>query len=141
MKTAIIALTGNGSVLALKLGPQLNADVFIKQEFITNSDAVWTKVYPIRDTLALLVEEIFNTYEGLIFIMACGIVVRTIAPFIKSKTSDPAVIVMDEKGKYVISLLSGHIGGANKIATEIAKLTEGVPVITTSTGCERFNIL
>jgi cobalt-precorrin 5A hydrolase len=133
MKIAVIALTGNGSNLALKLGSQMNADVFIKQEFINISDTVWTKVYPIDGTLALLVEKIFNTYEGLIFIMACGIVVRTIAPFIESKTSDPAVLVMDEKGEFVISLLSGHIGGANRIATEIAKMTGGVPVITTST--------
>jgi cobalt-precorrin 5A hydrolase len=133
MRTAVIALTGNGSVLALKLGLQMNADVFIKQEFITTIDTGRAKVYPIGSILAFLIEEIFDTYEGLIFIMATGIVVRTIAPFIKSKTSDPAVIVLDEKGKYVISLLSGHIGGANKIATEIAEMTGGAPVITTST--------
>jgi len=133
MKTAIIALTSNGSRLALRLGPQINAEVFIKQDFITTLNTNWNKVYPIRNTLSLMVEEFFNKYEKIVFIMALGIVVRTIAPLIKSKMSDPAVIVMDEKGKYVISVLSGHVGGANKASKEIAKIIGGIPVITTST--------
>lgn len=68
----------------------------------------------------------------LIFVMATGIVIRTIAPYMKDKRSDPAVIVMDETGKYVISLLSGHLGGANQKTREIAQFLGGEAVITTA---------
>ena len=64
--------------------------------------------------------------------MATGIVVRTIAPLLKDKTQDPAVVVIDEKGEYVISLLSGHIGGANEMAKMIASKIDAKPIITTS---------
>ncbi len=79
-----------------------------------------------------MTEELWNGYDSLIFIMAAGIVVRTVAPFIKDKRSDPAVIVLDDKGKYAISLLSGHLGGANARATEIADFLNGHAVITTA---------
>ena len=74
----------------------------------------------------------FAKAELIIFIGACGIAVRTIAPLLKSKTEDPAVLVLDEAGQYVISLLSGHIGGANAYAQKIAGLTGATPVITTA---------
>lgn len=76
---------------------------------------------------------IFSSYEVFVFIMATGIVIRAIAPYIRSKFEDPAVVVMDEKGKNVISILSGHIGGANKITEDIAKVIGANPVITTAT--------
>lgn len=133
MKTAIIALTRNGSDLAFKLALKLDADVFIKKEFLKESTNKELRVISFENTLSNLIEEIFSLYDELIFIMACGIVVRTIAPYIKSKTSDPAVIVMDEKGEHAISLLSGHMGGANKLAKKIAEKIGATPVITTST--------
>lgn len=71
--------------------------------------------------------------DGIIFIGACGIAVRTIAPYIKDKFSDPAVVVVDEKGRFCISLLSGHVGGANSLAIDAAKLIGAVPVVTTAT--------
>ncbi|MGD0280989.1 MAG: precorrin-3B C(17)-methyltransferase [Dissulfurispiraceae bacterium] len=70
--------------------------------------------------------------NGLIFIMAAGIVVRSIAPLLNDKRTDPGVVTMDEKGRFVTSLLSGHIGGANSLAAEIADFLGGQPVITTA---------
>lgn len=85
------------------------------------------------DRLRDQVQTVFSRYSGHIFIMATGIVVRIIAPLIQHKTVDPAVVVLDDLGRYAISLLSGHIGGANDLARSVAEWTGSVPVITTAT--------
>lgn len=132
MKTAVIALTKKGSKLAVKLGQELYADIYIKKEFI-EKDAAPKSIFPLNIDFMKHVGDIFNSYQGVVFIMACGIAVRAIAPHLKDKRTDPAVVVLDEKGCFVISLLSGHLGGANRLAGEIAIKTGGTSVITTST--------
>ncbi len=85
--------------------------------------------------LSAIVKEQFHTCDSLIFVGAVGIAVRSIAPFLEHKYTDPAVLVIDELGKYCIPILSGHIGGANELAEKIASLFAGdmLPVITTAT--------
>ena len=78
-------------------------------------------------------EPIFAWSDAMVFVGAVGIAVREIAPFIRSKLTDPAVVSMDELGHYVIPLLSGHIGGANDLALSLAEVVEGTPVVTTAT--------
>ncbi len=75
----------------------------------------------------------FSSDDALIFIGASGIAVRAIAPHLAGKTSDPAVVVIDETGTYCVSLLSGHLGGANELTTRIASFVQAIPVITTAT--------
>ena len=74
----------------------------------------------------------WRNFDGFIFISATGIAIRMINPYIKSKTIDPAVVVVDDMGRFSISLLSGHIGGANKIAEWIGKSIDAIPVVTTA---------
>ena len=119
MRTAIISLTANGARIAEKIATKVGGQTFAKGRNFNK--------------LADLVAEIFGKFDGLIFICAAGIVVRMIAPHIVSKLSDPAVLVIDERGQNVISLLSGHVGRANELAVEIAKAIEANPVITTAT--------
>lgn len=145
MRTAVIALTENGARLAVQLGNRTGGDVYVKYPTAYLSGGPEErKVKYIHGDFTGFVGALFNEYRALVFIMACGIVVRAIAPYMKDKCSDPAVVVLDEAGRYCISLLSGHLGGANKLAAEIAGMTGGIPVITTATdvnGVVAFDVL
>lgn len=85
--------------------------------------------------------ELFSWADALIFVGSCGIAIREIAPHVRDKRTDPAVVCVDELGRYSISLLSGHIGGANGLASAIASGIGAIPVITTATDInERFSV-
>jgi cobalt-precorrin 5A hydrolase len=83
--------------------------------------------------LSAWTEKAWQSSDALIFIGSCGIAVRAVAPHVKKKTVDPAVIVIDELGTYAIPLLSGHIGGANDLAVKIGRAIGALPVVTTAT--------
>lgn len=118
MTVRLISFTDRGEALANRLAEGLGGDAMRCGRPLT-LDA-WT-------------EQSFRTAEGLIYIGAAGIAVRAIAPYVRSKTQDPAVVVVDETGRFSISLLSGHLGGANELACRVAELCGAVPVITTAT--------
>ena len=129
MKLAILSVTYQGCLLAERLAVALggNADVYAKEgRHPAHSKHVFT-------SLSETVDKLFPIYDGLVFIMAAGIVVRVIAPHVRDKRVDPAVVVIDEKGQYAISLLSGHIGGANDLTHAVAEAIGAQPVITTAT--------
>lgn len=77
--------------------------------------------------------EAFSEADALVFVGAAGIAVRAIAPYVRSKTTDPAVVVVDECAHFAVPVLSGHLGGANELAQRIGALTGAVPVLTTAT--------
>jgi len=84
-------------------------------------------------SLKAFIADHFRSLDGFVFIGAIGIAVRLTAPYLESKAQDPAVVVLDEGGRYVIPILSGHLGGANNLARDIGRLIGAEPVITTST--------
>lgn len=129
MRLAIISVTAAGAKLAarLKAGLGGTAELYAR----AGRDGAGTAAG--YDCLGALVAELFSRYDGLVFIMAAGIVVRVIAPHVRDKRSDPAVVVLDEAGEHAISLLSGHIGGANELARLAAAAVGARPVITTAT--------
>lgn len=128
MKLAVVALTPQGLKLAQKVAKHYVSQCQIYYAGKTEAKNVKTFNQPLKE----LVQNLFRDFDQWLFIMSLGIVVRVIAPHIKDKYSDPAVVVMDEQGKHVISVLSGHLGGANALTKEIASLTGAEPVITTA---------
>ena len=129
MKYAVISVSRTGAELGQIVRAALSDDVVCYER--EGAESGGTARY-FTKTLALT-EEIFSRYDGLLYIMAAGIAVRAVAPHVASKAFDPAVLVMDECGRHCISLLSGHLGGANAWAREVAAAVGADPVITTAT--------
>jgi cobalamin biosynthesis protein CbiG len=88
-----------------------------------------------------LTAELFYRYEGLVFFCAAGIVVRMIAPHLKNKHEDPAVVVVDNGCRYAVSLLSGHEGGANELAFKVSRVLAALPVVTTATEAAKTAVI
>ena len=119
MTCAYLAFTSKGLALARKLAAaQPGAVARCGENGVTLAN--WTAAQ-------------FAQSDALVFVGAVGIAVRAIAPHCRSKATDPAVVVLDECGRFAIPLLSGHLGGANDLARRLAKACGAVPVITTAT--------
>lgn len=120
MNIGVISVTKQGDEISKKLSESLEIKLFSKS-FIKDFD------------LKAITKELMESCEAIIFISSTGIAVRAIAPYLKSKTEDPAVVVIDSSCKYVISLVSGHLGGANDLTLKLAEMLNAQPVITTAT--------
>lgn len=127
MTAAILAFTRRGAALGKVLAEALDASLHVPARF---ADEVGAEAY---DSLEGWTARMWGEKDALIFVGACGIAVRAIAPHVKDKFTDPAVVSVDEAGKFVVPLLSGHVGGANELALRVAALTGGQAAISTAT--------
>ena len=126
---AIWVITPNGIKIARQITAHLPAvDLYVSAK--TSPGKLKATTF---DKLSEAVAEKFRGYSAHIFVMATGIVVRMIAPFIQNKIEDPAVVVVDDQGRHAVSLLAGHLGGANDLTRKVAEMIQADPVITTAT--------
>jgi cobalt-precorrin 5A hydrolase len=142
MSTAVITFSNEGLSLAKVIRSSLpDCTVYVHAGIQADDQVVtFTRIYD-------RMQEIFSSYKGIVFIGPSGIAVRAIAPYIAHKTTDPAVVVIDAGGRFAVSLLSGHEGGANELAVQVANsigaepcistTTEAVKTITAGIGCRK----
>jgi cobalt-precorrin 5A hydrolase len=126
---AVYALTFAGAATARRIADGLDtSSVFLPMQYAIaeNGETGFVR-------LAEALTANFRSFAGHVVVAAAGIVVRTVAPLLRHKTKDPAVVVVDQEGRYAVSLLSGHLGGANELAREVADILGGQAVITTAT--------
>jgi cobalt-precorrin 5A hydrolase len=128
---AVIALTTKGVETAAKITAALEK-LEIKTSLYSPEQCVQDWVIPLDMRLGEFVRDIFGKVDAIIAVMAAGIIVRAIAPCLKSKLTDPAVVCVDVSGSFAISLLSGHYGGANELTRIVAREIGATPVITTA---------
>ena len=139
MKASIFAYTRHGVTLAGKVHKILvdhgfEAQIYTLAKFVTAE----VPAQVLESDTAACYQRAFREDRLLVFIGATGIAIRSIAPYVKSKAADPAVLSLDEQGTFVIPLLSGHIGGANALALQIAQELKATPVLTTATDVNKL---
>lgn len=128
MKTAVISLSDEGARIAISLKEELgDAHIFLHEKV---ADAFAGRRF---ESIITLSGQIFSRYDGLVYIAPSGVVVRAIAKSISHKGTDPGVVVVDAGGRFAVSLLGGHEGGANDLAIAVSNIIGGEPVITTTT--------
>jgi cobalt-precorrin 5A hydrolase len=128
MTRAAITLSSEGARVAQRLQELLgDTDLYVHEIVPGQWDA--ERFTQVKE----LTGRIFGRYASLIYIAPCGVVVRSIADYLKHKTTDPAVVVVDVKGRWAVSLLSGHEGGANEVAVQVGNALFAEPIITTTT--------
>jgi cobalt-precorrin 5A hydrolase len=128
-KIAVLAITKNGIEMGLKLKKHFSDfEIFAPIKFSDNNE----KIHWYDESTSGKIVELFKNNEGMICLFSLGAVIRLLAPHIKDKKTDPAVIVIDDNANFVISVLSGHLGGANELSNKIAEKIGATPVITTA---------
>ncbi|CAL2095454.1 precorrin-4 C(11)-methyltransferase [Tenacibaculum sp. 190524A02b] len=133
LKVAIVSFTDNGLEIAKVLQNE-----FYRSRIFTTRSIEETKEMKRISSASELMETSFQKYDAWLFIGALGICVRSIAPFIQDKNTDPAVVNIDDQGKHVQSVLSGHIGKANDLTKQISRILQAIPVISTSSDLQKL---
>ncbi|MDQ0268627.1 cobalt-precorrin 5A hydrolase [Cytobacillus purgationiresistens] len=134
---ALVAITKHGVAHARSYAEKFPyADLYYMKKFEQGDEAV-RQIQLFDGTVRLLLPALFQQYKGIICIISLGAVVRMIAPLLIDKKKDPAVLVIDDKGQYVVSVLSGHIGGANALTNEFANAIGATPVVTTASDVQK----
>lgn len=134
MRLSIISFTENGKQLSERIAKMLEIEIGLYTKCGSDTeDSAHPDILFVKTSVGDWAKEQMREKNVLLFIGACGIAVRAVAPFLTDKLNDVPILVMDEKGKYVIPILSGHMGGANDFANYIAEKTGAEPVITTAT--------
>lgn len=131
-RLAVWVITPKGRDLGVRLKNAVSGSALFISNTISKGVDPEKEIFGF-DTLGLEIKKQFNRYPGHVFIFSTGIAVRLIAPLLKSKMTDPAVVVVDDNGTHAVSLISGHIGGANALAKKVAVILHARPVITTAT--------
>ena len=138
MKAVVYSFTRRGAMLSINIGEALQKFDF-EVRCLTMPKFAEEKIFlEAMDDHNKACEYAFKECQLIVFVGAVGIAVRTIAPYIKNKLVDPAVLSVDEGGNFVIPLLSGHIGGANGFAKVLAKVIKATPVVTTATDVNKL---
>ena len=128
-KIAVLGITKNGIKIGLRLKEYFpNFEVFAPIKFSDNNE----KIQWYDKSTSQKIVDLFKKHDGIICLFSLGAVIRLLAPHIKDKKTDPAVIVIDDNANFVISVLSGHLGGANELSNEIAEKMDATSVITTA---------
>lgn len=134
MNIAIVAITHHGVALAGRMVAMLPGTwLFVPEKFAAEANAVApgaVRTYPGK--LGEQVPALFAAFDAIVAVVSVGAVVRLIAPYLGGKESDPAVLVADEAGRFVVPVLSGHTGGANALAGQLATALGATPVLTTA---------
>lgn len=130
MTVSIISFTGNGIELSKRLAKKIEECTLFTKCSTAEKTA---EVLIVKESIGDWAGKQMRNGAALVFIGACGIAVRAIAPHITDKLQDSPVLVIDEKGQHVIPILAGHVGGANALAVQLAGLLDAVPIITTAT--------
>ena len=134
---ALVAITKHGVQKARQMQRDFpHVDVYYMDKF-QHGDEQTRGIQLFKGTVRLLLPALFKRYKGLILIISLGAVVRMIAPILIDKKTDPAVLVIDDKAEHVISVLSGHIGGANALTHEVANAIGAKPIITTASDVQK----
>lgn len=133
MRIVIFSFTERGALQAKLLNGMLAENAHDCSAYGMPKYATAHGLTPMGGSVSELTAQYFHHVDALIYIGACGIAVRAVAPCIRSKTTDPCVLSVDELGQYVIPLLSGHIGGGNALARQLAAFLHATPVISTAT--------